>query len=543
MSESKDTPATTAPQGPELVEIFIDGEAKQVPKGKNLLEALLDVGEDVSYFCYHPGLSVVAKCRQCLVGIGDAHKLVPSCQMNVADGMKVRSKTEQVREARRALLEFTLVNHPVDCVICDKAGECALQRQYMDWDGAASEVNHDKVHKPKKVDLGPEIVLDAERCILCDRCVRFCREIAKQPQLVFSYRADHTILTTAPGEQLDSPYALNTVDICPVGALTDKEFRFKSRVWELWSTRSVCAGCAAGCGMEIHHKDGKIHRLVPPRHWDMNENWMCNFGRRTYKAYEAMQRLERPHVDDNECDTDAALARIKEGLAPFVGNEELGAQVAFVIGADVTNEDNWAATKLAGLFPGSRLFLGEKADDDQGDDILRRNDPNPNRTGAKAVGAVAGEGLSDTAALETALKNGELKVLYVLGSALELASGTLRKLAKSVDMVVVQAPESTALGKRATVLLPSAAWPEVDGTMTNEKGETKRLRVAFEPPAEARPHWDWLRRVVRSLGGSWEAETAEQLFNELVGSVPGLAQASWGKRLLTQRLRFGGRRG
>ena len=164
----------SASNGQEQVSFTVDGQTVSAPKGKNLLEALLELKHDISYFCYHPGLSVVAQCRQCLVGVGEAYKLVPACQMNVQDGLEVHSDTERVSEARRAMLEFTLVNHPVDCVICDKAGECTLQRHYMDWDGKASTINHDKVRKPKKVDVGTNIVLDAERCILCSRCIRFC---------------------------------------------------------------------------------------------------------------------------------------------------------------------------------------------------------------------------------------------------------------------------------------------------------------------------------------------------------------------------------
>jgi NADH-quinone oxidoreductase subunit G len=560
---------------PEMVEILVDGEAHQVEPGINLLDALLELGEDVSYFCYHPGLSVVAKCRQCLVGIGDGHKLVPSCQLTTQDGMRVRSKTEQVLEARRAQLEFTLVNHPIDCVICDKAGECALQRQYMDWDAKASLVNHDKVRKPKKVDLGPEIVLDAERCILCHRCVRFCDEVAGQPQLLFGERGDHTVLTTAPGELLDNPYSLNTVDICPVGALTDKDFRFKSRVWDLSATRSTCTGCAAGCGMEIHHKGGQIYRLVPPKKWDMNENWMCDAGRRIYKAYDALERVTFPKVEDAESDPAAAIAAVAAALEPYLSRpsapveapveagaetpeganapegdesesgesepaESPGAKVAIALGADMTNEDNWAAVKLAReLFDGAKLFVASAKDDGKGDDILRKDDPNPNRAGATAI---AGEvGTIDE--LGNGLKGGDFKVLITLGTALELPGAALRKMAKTVDMVLQLSPTTTALSKRTKVLLPTAAWPEVDGTITNVDGETKRLRPAFEPPGHARPAWDWLARLAEALGAAWQIRSPKALFEELSAQVPALEGAQWGEELRTKKLRFGGRRG
>ncbi len=561
-SQENKTDSPKVAQGPEMVEIFVDGEPHRVEKGINLLDALLELGEDVSYFCYHPGLSVVAKCRQCLVGIGDGHKLVPSCQLNTQDGMRVRSKTEQVLEARRAQLEFTLVNHPIDCVICDKAGECALQRQYMDWDAKASLVNHDKVRKPKKVDIGPEIVLDAERCILCHRCVRFCDEIVGKPQLIFAQRGDHTVLTTAPGETLDNAYSLNTVDICPVGALTDKDFRFKSRVWDLWATRTTCTGCATGCGMEIHHKDRQIYRLVPPKTWDMNENWMCNFGRRRYKAYEALERVVAPKVDDAESTPADAIAAVAAALEPYLcrelppaaegeqGEQEApsspAAQVAIALGADATNEDNWAAAKLARqLFVGAKLFVAAAKEDGKGDEIQRSNDPNPNRAGATSIATATlakGEELGTVDALGDGLKGGTFKVLITIGTALELPGAALRKMAKTVDMVLQLSPMATALSKRTKVFLPTAAWPEVDGTITSRDGKLKRLRPAFEPPGHARPAWDWLGRLAEQLGETWEARTPRKVFEELAANVETL-EGEWGEELRTQRLRFGGRRG
>jgi len=530
---SKAQPSETQP---ELVEIAVDGETFSVPKGKNLLEALLDVGEDVSYFCYHPRLSIVAKCRQCLVGLGDGHKLVPACQMTVQEGMKVRSKTEQVREARQAILEFTLLNHPLDCVICDKAGECTLQRQYMDWDGEASLVNHDKVSKPKKVDLGPDIVLDAERCILCDRCVRFMAEVAKAPQLLFAKRGDHTEVSCAPGEQLDHPYALNVADICPVGALTDKSFRFQSRVWDLWSTRTVCQGCAAGCDMELHHKDGDVYRQVPPKRWDLNLNWMCNDGRRTYRQLLEKERVTHPSLGGERTDPDTATTHIAEALQGLIGAE--GSPIGVVLGADVSNEDAYAGARIAQVL-GARLYLGDRPDDGKGDDILRLNDPNPNRAGVRAM---ANKDLLNTKALAEALNDGALKALLVVGDGLDLPAPAQRKL-NALDLVVLSTPFSSALIKKASVVLPAAAWTEIDGTCTNAAGEVKRMRPAFEPPSHARPHWDWLVRLGVALDADLGFLDAEGAFSEMSANIETFAGASWGDTIPTQRLRFSGRRG
>src|SRR4051812_39950094 len=269
------------------------------------------MGVDISYFCYHPGLSAPAVCRQCLVEVQGQPKLVPSCYTPVAENMEVSTKSDKVLLARRQMLEFTLVNHPVDCPICDKAGECTLQKLYFEHDNGASRVDTPKVEKPKAVDLGPYIVLDAERCILCTRCIRVCDEVAGQHQLEMINRGDHEELSTAPGEALDNPYSLNTVDVCPVGALTSKDFRFTMRSWELDATPSVCNGCATGCNIEIHHKNGRAWRLVPRLNSDVNGHWMCDEGRFTYHALRD-RRLAAPVVGGLPSSWDRAVKAAAE---------------------------------------------------------------------------------------------------------------------------------------------------------------------------------------------------------------------------------------
>ena len=239
-----------------MVTVIIDGKPHQFPKGTVLLEACNAVGADVPFFCYHAGLSSPAVCRQCLVDVKGQPKPVPSCYTPVADKMEVMTKSPRALDVRRQMLEFTLVNHPIDCPICDKAGECLLQKHYFDWDAKFARNDGLKVRKNKVVDVGPHIVLDQERCILCTRCIRVCDEVAKTHQLEMAQRGDREVLTTAPGHKLDNPYSLNTVDVCPVGALTAKDFRFQMRAWELYTMPSVCPGCATGCNIEVQHSRG-----------------------------------------------------------------------------------------------------------------------------------------------------------------------------------------------------------------------------------------------------------------------------------------------
>src|SRR5512134_978597 len=336
----------------QSVTLTIDGQNVTVPKGTNVLEAARTLGIDIAAFCYHPGLPIVAQCRQCLVSVEKNPKLQPSCQQVCGEGMVVRTTDPQSTLARKQQLEFTLLNHPIDCPICDKAGECTLQRLYFDHDNADSRVDVPKVHKDKAVDIGPHIVLDQERCILCSRCIRTCDHTSGKHQLEFANRGDHEVLTTAPGEQLDNPYSINTVDVCPVGALTAKDFRFTMRAWELEATPSVCNGCATGCNIEIHHKQGRAWRLVPRHNPDVNDYWMCDEGRFTYHDLRE-ERLAGATVDGLPAGWDRAIRAAADRLA--VGRA--AGQFAVVLSALHTNEDNFALAKLAQAWGVTNVYI------------------------------------------------------------------------------------------------------------------------------------------------------------------------------------------
>ncbi|MEP6655041.1 MAG: 2Fe-2S iron-sulfur cluster-binding protein, partial [Myxococcales bacterium] len=382
------------PPGTEMVTVTIDGQARQVPKGTNLLEACNDAGAQVPFFCYHAGLSSPAVCRQCLVDVKGQPKPVPSCYTPVADKMEVTTNSPRVLDIRRQMLEFTLLNHPIDCPICDKAGECTLQKHYFDWDAKYARNDGVKVEKDKRVDIGKHIVLDQERCILCTRCIRVCDEVAKQPELTMAMRGDHEVLTTAPGRRLDNPYSLNTVDVCPVGALTSKDFRFAMRVWELESTPSICPGCATGCNVEVHSSRGEIYRLVPRENQDVNKHWMCDDGRFTYKRI-GRKRLVVPQSAGVSVEWDRGLADAARLLRGALDHD--AGRVGVVFSAQSTNEDLYALSRLAFENVGvTRAYL---AGLDQGwsDDILVSADKNPNTAGALAIGGGRLKSLLDLA--------------------------------------------------------------------------------------------------------------------------------------------------
>jgi NADH-quinone oxidoreductase subunit G len=522
----------------DLVKITIDDRTLEVPKGANVLDSALKAGIDISYFCYHPGLSVAACCRQCLVEVAGNPKLQPSCQMTATDGLKMVSSSERVLTARQQMLEFTLVNHPVDCPICDKAGECSLQKMYFEWDAKPSRQVLTKIHKPKRVDLGPTIVLDQERCILCTRCIRVCDEVAGQHQLEMAHRGDREVLTTAPGKVLDNPYSLNTVDVCPVGALTAKDFRFTMRAWELYSTSSVCTGCATGCNIEIHHKDNRIYRLVPRENQDVNKFWMCDEGRMTYKdVHEG--RLIAPLVDGLPSSWDKALNAAVTRLQGVLDGDRKAFGV--VLAAGHGNEENYLLARLAREFLGvERVYaVGKAPVPARADKILRDADVNPNSAGVVAIG---GPKLLGMAALEKDLVAGALRGLIVLGSDAPLAEAALAK-AEALDALVVVAAHERGLAARAHVALACAAWPEAHGTMTNRQGRVQRLRAAYPVPGQALPAWEVIVRLARKLGATFEYAHPKTVFAEMKQAVPAFASAQWGGEEQTVQLRFAASRG
>jgi NADH-quinone oxidoreductase subunit G len=522
------------------VTVTIDGESVTVPKGTNVLEAARTLGKDISAFCYHPGLEVVAQCRQCLVSIEKSPKLQPSCQQTCADGMVVHTTDPQSTLARKQQLEFTLLNHPIDCPICDKAGECTLQKLYFDHDNADSRVDVPKVHKAKVVDLGPTIVLDQERCILCSRCIRVCDEVAGDHQLEFAFRSDHEVLTTAPGAQLDNPYSLNTVDVCPVGALTAKDFRFTMRAWELEATPSVCNGCATGCNIEVHHRNGRAWRLVPRHNPDVNKYWMCDEGRLTYHDLRE-HRLAAPTVDGLPAAWDRAIKSAAERITA-AGK----AGTAFVLSAVSSNEDNFALAKLAAALGCTNVsYAGRPPVPGRADGRLRVADVNPNTAGVRAIlealgpGATRGsDGNHGAGAKELGALPPELRVVVMLGELLPVEAGRLPELS-----VIAISPHERGPVAHAAVALPATAWAETAGTITNAQGRVQRMHAAFPAPGNALAGWEIVVRLAQALGVRLSWAHARDVFKDMTAAVPAWSGLSWAREARPLALRFAGSRG
>ena len=499
----------------------IDGQTLTVEDGLNLIEAADRLGIEIPHYCYHPGLTIAGNCRMCLVEIEKMPKLQIACNTRVAEGMVVKTHSDRVKQVRAAVLEFLLINHPIDCPICDQAGECKLQDYYMDYDRQESRFAlEDKVHKEKALDIGPLIMLDQERCILCTRCVRFLDEVTKTGELGVFERGNHCAIDLFPGKRLENAYSGNVADICPVGALTNKDFRFRARVWYLERTPSVCASCATGCNIDIHHRRGEMYRFRPRHNPDVNQYWMCDEGRMSYKRYQGEGRLLQPVAREGDRWTvrtwDTARAAVVERIRAAIAAHGPTA-VAAVVSARSTNEEVFLADRLfRGQLQARVARLSWSPADASRDDFLIDADKNPNTAGLRLL-ATHDAGLD---AVVTAARNGAIRVLVLVGGDLTGPYGeaVLDALGDAVEFVVALDTHFSRTAEIADVLLPIASFAETDGTFVNRSRRVQRVRESIPPPVQARPGWQVLSELLHDLGGPAVPADASAVFTELASA-------------------------
>jgi len=366
------------------VTLKVDGKQITVPAGTLIIDACEANGIYIPRFCYHKHLLPSGNCRMCLVKIEKNPKPQPSCMTPVAEGMVVYTDTAEIREMRKAMLEFILINHPLDCPICDKAGECMLQDQYMEFSGDKSRFNETKVAKEKLYHFGDKIIYDAERCITCTRCVKFTREVSKTNKLGVLSRGDQSYVALAHGETFDDPYSYCVTDICPVGALTPKYFRFKERVWNLHRTESICAGCARGCNIYFDTKDNKIYRVVPHENDQVNKTWMCDFAR-DYYINPMKNRTAGVRIEHKKSTYDQGIDEIAALLKANAKN------LAFILSSYATNEELALAKQLVesvgikGVFKKRDRVWDKSTGEVQSDNLLIHEDKTPNMAGVNKL--------------------------------------------------------------------------------------------------------------------------------------------------------------
>jgi NADH-quinone oxidoreductase subunit G len=482
--------------------ITVDDVEIEVPEGRTILQALDDVGllmngVDIPHYCWHPKLAIDGSCRLCQVEVEGAPKLQIACNTPVRDGMVIRTNTEQVLAARAGVMELLLVNHPLDCPICDQAGECKLQDYAYEYGVIESRTREPRRAAKKRVDLGPTIVFDQERCILCRRCVRFCREIPQTGELSVLNRGDRSVIETFPGVPLDNDYSMNVADICPVGALTTKDFRFRIRVWFLEDVPGICTGCANGCNVHIGVANNRAYRYQPRRNDAVNETWICDEGRLSYRKIGAADRIVQPSLKRGgsaaeAASADAAIEEAARRISHLVETKGVGV-VAGIASPHATNEDLFVFRRfLDALGVQATCVPVERG---RSDDLLIKQEKAANAAGARAMGFGPPEPVMDrirSGAIDAVIAMGhDVLDPQLLGDAAPL---------ESADTVILLDSHVSDLVRVAHAVFPTRVAAEKHGTLTNFAGRVQRVRPALEPAWEAYSEGEIISRLGAALG-------------------------------------------
>ena len=513
--------------------VRIDGREANVPEGTIVIQAAEMMGIYIPRYCYHPGLSIAGNCRICLVDVERFPKLQIACNLPVTEGMVVHTKSEEAEDGRRAVLEFLLANHPLDCPVCDQSGECDLQNFYMNFGLYNPRFKEHKVKKKKAVELGPHVMLDQERCILCSRCVRFTDEITDTGEFGIFNRGDHAELGLYPGVVLDNPYSANVVDICPVGALTEKNFRFKARVWYLSSAPSVCNGCSQGCNLDVHYvldrphlNDGaRLLRVKPRYNAAVNEWWLCDEGRYGFDWIDK-GRLKTLRGPSEEATWEQALTEISSALT--------GSRIGVIASAQLTNEELFLIRAIFQDGLQATVTTCVPAEPGTSDEFLMKGDKNPNSAGAGLLGLSDSNKPDGEELLKQALA-GELDVIWVFGHDLVELFGEekVRRLSEKLRLFIFSGTNDNPTVPLAHWALPTSAYIEKDGTFVNCQGRVQRIGRAFPPLGDSREDWRFLLELAGKLDLSFAWAGPEAIFQGLadeVAAFAGLAYATIGQQ-------------
>ena len=500
-----------------MPKLTIDGIETEVPVGTNLIEAAATVGIHIPHFCYHPALKIVGQCRMCLVEVQPGPpKLQAACSTTVGpkDGMEVKTNTEKVQKARKAIMEFLLINHPLDCPECDQAGECSLQDYSFEYGQGFSRYKEEKRTYPREVKVGDKLVRIMDRCIHCTRCVRFFRDIVGEEIMLPEYRGNATNITPLVENNqgnLDTGYSGNMHELCPCGALTSKDFRFRTRPWNLTPTETVCPLCSTGCNIYVDLKQSDVYRIRPRVNMDVNTWWICDQGRYEYKYINGDDRIAAPEINGAAADWDQALDAAAKALkaAPDA--------IAGLCSASITNEEAFLINTLLTQAIGAGALDCKLTDDavdpsEMEDKLLRRVDKNANTRGVRALlsGGVKG------AALAKKIASGEVKTLVLLNPANKNIASQLENIDLSkVNTLIVIDFLKTALAAKNTIVLPSCSFIEKSGTFTNHAGKVQRITPAIAPLGKARTDSDILCALADRLGADWAWKSDIDVYNEI----------------------------
>lgn len=550
-----------------MPQINIDGKLITAEAGKTIIEAAIQNGISIPHFCWHPELSIAGNCRMCLVEVGMQKRLpngnfeytnegIPviqwfpklqiACATTISDGMFVRLNNNKVQNAQEAVMEFLLINHPLDCPICDEAGECKLQEYAFNHSNGESRFNEQKNHKPKRIEWGPNVIYDAERCISCSRCIRYAKEVAKQDVLTFVNRGDHVTIELFEGTRFDNDYSMNVIELCPVGALTSKDFRFKTRVWEMSFTESICTGCAKGCNTKIGVRNNEILRIQPNTNMYVNRYWLCDYGRlNTFKNVNENRIIQNQiRVGDQfkNVSFDEAKNFTVENLHKFKSSEVM------VIGSPYsTNEDLFVLQRFAKtILKTKHLDFITRVDESFADNFIKQKDVTPNTMGAREIGITPYQEGFDTKQLRRAIETNHIKCVLIMNDDLADEPALLQSFEK-LDFLISLSSNHSKLTELANVTFALSTYAEIEGTFTNVDGRVQHFTPAIvtkenlhrmgmkmsrldkfgshndhwtqKEHRDCKPGWKIITQIANSMGASWHFKTVNDVFYEITKQV------------------------
>jgi NADH-quinone oxidoreductase subunit G len=556
---------------------FIDGQRIEAPQGKTIIEAAYENGLQIPHFCWHPDLSVAGNCRMCLVEVGmpkknrdgsfeldeDGNKVINfipklqiACATPISEGMVVKSKSDKAVEAQEAVMEFLLINHPLDCPICDEAGECKLQEYAFTHSQAKSRFQEVKNPKDKRVRWGPNVMFDAERCISCSRCIRYAKEVAHQDVLTFVNRGDHVTIKLSEGTEWDNPYSMNVIEICPVGALTSPDFRFKSRVWEMSFNDSISFADSTGSNIKIGVRKNEILRIEPRTNMYVNKYWLSDDARLNHYKFVNENRITEPLIKNDKShqavDWDEAITSVVDELNKFKPHE-----IMILASPKSTTECNFIVNKFGRqILNTSNIDFLPQIDKTKEDDFLGVVDRAPNTIGTQEVGIK--EELADLKAKDLVdnIRTGKIKALWIIEEDFRMHSHMIEAL-DELDFLIVQYYNHNKISQKADIVLPAATYAEIEGTYINKdkrvqhftpalvtKENRRRMglkmsrldtfgadndRWSQHELRDCKQTWRIVSEVAKKMGAKWNYINSEDVFEEIVKNVSSFKDMDYSK--------------
>jgi NADH-quinone oxidoreductase subunit G len=482
-----------------LIEFTLDGKKVQVPAGTNLIEAAKMHGVEIPHYCYHKDLSIAGNCRMCQCELNGKPKLEIACNTVVQPGMEVKThnSSQAVADAQAATLEFILINHPLDCTVCDQSGHCKLQDFHYEYNAKPSRFVESKEHKVKAEVLGPNVILDGERCIMCTRCIRFCDEVTKTSELGMLNRGDKSVISINPGKELNNALSGTVVDLCPVGALTHRNWRFNSRIWYTNQQDSICTGCSTGCNVKVAVRDNQVVHVKARYNGAVNKEWMCDEGRYGFNRFQPEERVTAPTVKNNTVTLDKALESFK-------GIKDQDTLV--FVSPDLTLEEYWILKKFLDhevkKFKAVVAYKERKLSEVE--QILVSPDHAANFRGAQLFG-LAGENIETeyNQALES-LKAGSVERVLLVGDRAILAEDRSAQvtmgLSRASVSIGILSDAASSIASAIQTVIPERTCLEKSGVMVNREMRMQYVERLLNPPSEALSVWTIINAAAKKIG-------------------------------------------